>query len=731
MRGLAHMNAVPVMLAVTLAVASLPAAPAAAAEPAGPRLVFDPAEPGADQPPIGRSLFDHLFVAERDGRKVYDVPFPFAALRDRVVRRLGGERGAAAIRQVLIPYSRALPRHAAAPDYLEHPRLVLAVVGDTAAGDGATLLKDRLFIGYQDQAESLEVISYNEMAGRFEFQVVEDYAADRQPQVKYAPRRLCVACHQNGGPIFSAPLWSETNGNPEIGESMRDLAAEVHGVPSYNGAQTIDRPRAIGESVRRANRFPAYHAVWRQGCGLAGGAAPCRAAVLTLAIQSKLSGGRQIDTGGHLYRNRLIPRLRETWPRHWPAGMAVPDPTVADRDPFADGIDVVAAFDPLRLRPPAEVWDGVAERIAGQAVVGLSQFISSDDVRRLDEYLFARGQVGDMPRTGHELPCAVSRRPADDARQRVVFRCERDGAGGITADGFFYVGADRSVRGEVRRLTLGEAVSFEELDFAGAGIAVADGTSRLTVRPTVKRTGRHARLPDGNAIESVDLSWGTVIEEDFGPSDEVPDYPSNGRIVVTVISDFTPVREAVAALATEAEADPAGVMSDRPFRRASLMRALFDRLGLSSGAWCCEDDSGFPPVAVETSLGVSDDMSGDEAAAPILDTFAAYCGTCHARTDRFPANFLHGDQDQRRDRIAGCAERIAFRLAMWDQPQEARAKSPMPPATWLRGAGLTPEDWRDGVDISAMRRYVSGLGAGPDALSRDYASLAVCLPNSQ
>ena len=67
-------------------------------------------------------------------------------------------------------------------------------------------LKDRMFLGYQEKADILEVISYNEGAARFEFQVVTDYRAGGTPQVMYANRTLCVACHQNA----ARPLWVET-----------------------------------------------------------------------------------------------------------------------------------------------------------------------------------------------------------------------------------------------------------------------------------------------------------------------------------------------------------------------------------------------------------------------------------------------------------------------------------------------------------------------------------------
>ena len=71
---------------------------------------------------------------------------------------------------------------AAAPDFFAHPRVVTAAVAD---GDGE-LLRDRLYLGFQRQAGVIEVISYNETLGRFEFQIVRNYVKDGAPQAVYA-----------------------------------------------------------------------------------------------------------------------------------------------------------------------------------------------------------------------------------------------------------------------------------------------------------------------------------------------------------------------------------------------------------------------------------------------------------------------------------------------------------------------------------------------------------------
>ena len=232
---------------------------AAAAEPPdAPAWVIDPARPGDSLPPAGGSLFDALFAEPRAGGSGHRLPFPFEALLARVDAQLAG----GPLRRVLIPLGRSLQRTAAGPEAFGFPRYLAAV--DAEPAPGALLLKDRLYIGYQEKTAVLEVISYNEAAGRFEFQLVKDYRAGGRPQVFYANRHVCFACHQNGAPIFSRALWDETNANPAI---AAQLAAEGRGFHGFAVARGVDTPYAIDVGVRRANRFVLTQRLWREGCG--------------------------------------------------------------------------------------------------------------------------------------------------------------------------------------------------------------------------------------------------------------------------------------------------------------------------------------------------------------------------------------------------------------------------------------------------------------------------------
>jgi mono/diheme cytochrome c family protein len=674
---------------------------------------FDPAEPGPDRPPLGRSLFDHLFVTERDGAKVYDVPFPFTALRRRILERLGaGAPGSEALAQVLIPLGRALQRDAAAPDFFAHPRLVLAIVADSPspAGTDGMHLKDRLYIGYQEKAENLEVISYNETAGRFEFQIVKDYAPGKTPRVVYANRSLCVSCHQNGAPIFSDAPWSETDANTDLAERLRREGARFHGVEPGRGNRATDNAFAISSAVERANFFPAYQEIWRRGCGTGPASNRCRAAILTLALQHKLSSGRHFDLRSDSLGAELTATLTRNWARRWPGGLAVANPRLPDRDPLATGADVPADLDPLVFRAPLFVWSPDEERDFASVITGVAEFIANGDAARIDRHLRASARTSAVPRAVHEVSCAVSRHRLEVWADRFFFRCEDRSDDAVSLNGFFYVGDDGRVDGAISRLTFAGMASFEDLAFAAERIVAEEQSSVLAIQPFETRTGLSPRLPDGSAIESVHLAWDALIEEDIDPSAELPVYQHNARLVLTVVRDFGPVRKAVADLLHAAGQGRSDVFSDGPFRRAVAIPALYEALGIEPAAFCCVQDLGFPPLAVERPGRAPAGEAGEpDPPSAVRHAFAVYCAVCHATPAPFPPNFLYGETGPSGDAIAQCGERIAFRLAMWDWPEAGRTKSPMPPDSWLRSAGLTPRQWRDGAALAALRGHMAGL----------------------
>ena len=682
---------------------------------ADPVWVVAPGRPGPDLPPQGRSLFDHLTT--HDGRQ--HIPFPFTALLGSIERRLAAD-GAyldRPLKQVLIPMGRSLQRAAAAPGFFDSPRVVVAVDSEPAAYPGETgmLLRDRLFIGYLEAADVLEVISYNEDAARFEFQVVRDYRRDGTSQVHYARRVVCTACHQNAAPIFARPLWDETNANTRVAERLAAVGAEFFGHPARTG---VDIAYAIDSATDRANGFALTQTLWRQGCGPGAAGAACRATLFSRAVQYALTAGRGFERSSDSYVDALQTTMGTRFARLWPDGLLLPDPDIPNRRPLAGAglqhaagqasdagdlvrlADVAARFEPLAPRPPQALWNPDPEAAAARAVAGIADFLAADDVRRIDDILAEL----DAQRSTLSANCAAEhQQQATNTRLKLICDGPQIALLGIV----YQDDADHRLSGRLRRLDLnGEALG----SLSVGGIADQDGT--LHIRLTRPAAPGQVRLANGDAVGSV------TLRRDPGRS-------AQARIDLQLRHDFRRLEDTVNRLA----GDAAGVFSEAPFVRPRVLSGVFLALGAGDLDWCCTGDTGLAPPVTEQP----DVSNGD----PLLAPFLQVCAACHRSSEPFPPNFLAGTPDQVLAGIAQCAERIQYRLAMWDVQQDRRTKSPMPPRQAVSLSDAELETWTRGPLLQLRRalseiaaRKQQPLPAQPQATARAYVELRPCMPTT-
>jgi hypothetical protein len=691
------------------ALASLLLLPVADAQDRGaPQWAIDPARPGLDSPPVGRSLFDFIVTTEREGKLVYDVPFPFEALVQRIGERVGCREPC--VKQVLIPLGRSLQRPAAAPDFFRYPRVVAAVDGE-AEHTRAPLAKDRLYLGYQEKANLIEVISYNEAAGRFEFQIVTDYRPGGAPHVSYARRAVCAACHQNLAPIFSRQLWQETNANPRVAEMLERADRDFHGIAVRRG---VDIPESIDAATDRANLLSAWQRLWSEGCGDRPAGARCRGAAFLAALQYRLSGGRAFDERTAEWRGDFIPTFTREWNARWPAGLAIPNPDIPNRDPLpqdgpppptgAAAAHVAAALEPLMPRAPLEVW--TPSETPRRLVTGLADFIAAADVKLLDERLSAGARYGQRR---YEANCTAAW-----TEHLFRFECSNNE---LRATGRVELAGRRVLAGEVTELAIGEAAPLR--NFSVQSGAMDDGRMSFVL---ASRAGQplRARLADGSAISNVELRWrSSQVRADANRRQ------SAAQMTVTEADELAPVRAAVAALANDPGEN--GVFDARPFGRARVLAAIFEKLGIPSSEWCCENASLLPPAVVEPAAPRVSGAQPKEYAA-----FYPLCASCHATSERFPPNFLAGSSESVAAAMKHCAPRIYARLAQWRLTPSARAKTPMPPAIpAINPTAGPPPAGVDGLErtIAELLRAETGSAPQLDALlARGYEALRPCLP---
>src|SRR5690606_655230 len=155
--------------------------------------------------------------------------------------------------------------------------------------------------------------------------------------------------HQGHGPIFSRPLWSESNANGAIAARLAGLGAVFNGAPVRQG---IDRLDDFDRATDRANRIAVANRPWDEGRRTGASGTACRAVLLGDVLRFRLSGAR-----AHWQppETSAAMRLHERVARLWPGGLAVPSPDLPDRDPLlplataasaAAVLDTDGSFDP-------------------------------------------------------------------------------------------------------------------------------------------------------------------------------------------------------------------------------------------------------------------------------------------------------------------------------------------------------------------------------------------------
>jgi hypothetical protein len=531
-----------------------------------PALLADREEPGPNRPPAGRSVFDELFAipptAQREDVR-YDVPFPF----ERLLAELNARIAPAEVTGVLIPLGRSLQRHAADPDYFASPRVVLAVTDDAGA-PGRPLLRDRLYLGFHERAEVIEVISYNEDAGRFEFQVVESYGPGREPRVEHGERFVCVACHQAHGPIFPTAVWNETNADPRIAARLAALGTTFHGVSTRGG---VDRADALDRSTDRAARIAFANALWAEGCGPPDepDATRCRGDLLLAALRYRLGGARAVpEVEPDAPTAALAERLAERLSRLAPAGLAARSPDLPNRDPLSEieaGISSTAAvepdgvFEPTLDRPPVVFWrpsTPPAELLA-TAIGEIAAAFADADIIWLDDLL---ALAPDPPEAASlRLECRTRSLDAGPGRRELRLACAAGALPSAALEGYLTLSDKVPNGGMVERLALDGHAPLSRLVVAGGTHAREANTEIFEVRLRESGLGLRARLAAGERLASPTLHIqpdGTAVLE------------------LRALDDLAPLRAAVAGLVEAALVDPDAALGAGPLRR----RAVLDEL---------------------------------------------------------------------------------------------------------------------------------------------------------
>jgi hypothetical protein len=625
---------------------------------AQPRWVTHVSMPGSDLPAAGLSRFDQLFLTQ-DNR--YQIPYPFANLITYLEARIdNGDKSG--VRQVFVPIGRSLQRNAPAPDFFKYPRALIALQGEPAdkLHNNAEVLEYRLFIAHQPGSESLEVISYNDKAGRFEFQLVENYNADERPGVRQANRLMCLSCHQNMAPIFATRPWSETTFNVNIANRL--VAALPQQFNSLIGTVTADAD-AIDLLVERANYLAVAQLIWQQGCGNA----RCRAAILRALLQYRLSGKSGFSHRHPAYREDYFAELERNWELKWPDGLALSNGRIADRDPFADSA-LKATQDPLSLRPPHATWRVLDSILADGIIYRLAGFLTAVDTRRIDRYLITTSQRQPVRVDSYTSACRLQ---SHDISSAIIACSGNNDASTMQARFEIELAGEKPVALRIDSLRLPGDASLLQPDI----VDIVQAGGWLEAEPTNSHQGLSQRLASGDRVSALKLYWQESM------------LTGISRIEVQVSRDFELLEQALSHLLLDHRQGSRDSLDSKPFRREAILRDLGQALG-----WVSDNNSVDDRLSARV-IGAGNNPPGvsrDHGPGGRLALLQPYCGRCHAENTANPPGFLAGaDFDER---IRQCAPRILARLRAWHDNSEF-AKAPMPPPATLNAMSTTIDAW--------------------------------------
>jgi hypothetical protein len=538
--------------------------------------------------PDRTSLFDQLFLDSGENFYRYDIPFPFSELMSRIDESLGMSINGDAnrVRSVLIPLGRCINRFAASPQFFEFPRVVMGVDSEHhgTRDQQFKLLKDRIFIGYQEMANTMEVISYNPDAGRFEFQVVTDYRENQAPEVEYVERSKCTGCHQNNGPIFSQPPWDETNNNREVFRKLTEVMIESNlEIPVFQGS---DASRLDGSS-NRANLFALYQEFWQGVCqaGSAPEATRCRAAVFEMVLRHRL----QENSRSLAYSNRinryLYPASINGITRQWPQGISILSSDIYNENPIQNGSRLHLASAEKLLYPRSMMIKWQPENLF-RMIEGLGRFISLSDVRHLDSLLYGLATQQRSSQISMNGNCAL---------KRVIYQSSQDGDDwgtgtlsvncelkqGVFSRPYHFMGELNFDSGVLKTFPVADRLV---LDSPGAFIGLTHQGGSIDLKRdywTVKfdlfdsKQQFHARLPDGSILKNIEIRWPKEISlvQLFAENSLV-----GGTAILSVLSDHDVLDAALTAMVSNAESENSDLLSTKPFRGDQLMEELFQVL---------------------------------------------------------------------------------------------------------------------------------------------------------
>ena len=297
----------------------------------------------------------------------------------------------------------------------------------------------------------------------------------------------------------------------------------------------------------------------------------CRAAILEAIIKFRLNGAWYADTDTASFQQNVVSHLSARWRQQWPAGILVPTANIPNRDPFTQ-TQLVGPLDPFYRRTPRARWTRPAAKILDGIVVRLSEFLSHNDVKRVDEALNRLAESGAAPTVEMTNTCDL-RFVLSDTTPLMVECPEFSSSFGLRA--WLKLSPDGTNNGRVTSVRINGVEETLWVDLENISIE-EQADDRLLLR-FVQAQNLNPRRRNGDLIESLALTW------DRGDTSPL----RRADATLTIRTDFFFVSEAIERMVGKTLRGEIDVFSARPFRRRATLEALYHELKMAPLTWCC------------------------------------------------------------------------------------------------------------------------------------------------
>ena len=656
-------------------------------------------------PVVGRSYFDEIFSAGDQ----YVIPYPFNQFLNKLSDYTGqkvGQSDMSGIKAVLFPLGRSLQRNAAASGsnqnfsyepFFRYPRVVVGIDEDSGFDHSLTLnLKNKFFVGFHEKAQILELISYNEEEGRFEFQIVKDYAQGKKPTVSYANRSLCLSCHQNQAPLFSGAPWSESNANPAVADQLKFTMDHFYGkIQCVSGNQQdycstkentyyFGVPLRVEQSVLskldaatdQANLTQVYQRMWKQLCK----SSACKLNFLKAMIITRLTGQNSMAATPDLLAQ--LTKFETEFKIYFPGGLSIPNPNIPNRDPMKNLIlnvneipKIANELEPLLQRRPIDILlnSGFDATNTNFLIRGLSEEFTTSDILIIDRWLKSKGAA---KRTVTELNsnCKIETQGGG-----LGISCKGTGKESFELEGFLNL----VKKGEPARGSLANVNFNSKVMTCNSGSISCLQYSNLVGSYTAKKDDRailSLQRKNGQSLRSLEgYEVGEIAIDLKNQTSKLSVYDQNKNLD-SLIEDHSDQ-----------------IFKTESFSRYQIMSSFMDSMGLQ-----------LPrpqrTVLAQVPLTQATDSLPFSLVEPVtgFSIVKNVCTRCHQNNEMVPANFMGTlvnpltEYEQCR-RIEQCAPRMIYRLKMQncDEVNRQSKKNPMPPQNFFTNETSATATWKN------------------------------------